>query len=189
MARKGIKGFSALRVFPITTDTTSAYTVGSKIDIPTAESATTDRKTEEYVDYADDEIYDQGEEFAGETLQIVVQELELDLMSKLDGADYDEETGEYTWGPGAVAPQYALAFRALRRDGGYRMVKYFSTHVTSIKISGYQTKGTNKDGSKYTISFAAAQRRVDGKSIRIKDTATSADLSWLDTVDNIPAGG
>lgn len=188
MAKKGIKGFSALRTFPVTTDTVSAYAVGSKTDLPSAVSASMDRKTEDFTLYADDGIYDSGAEFAGETIEVVLQELSLDLMAELDGADYDEETGVYSWGPGAIAPQRALAFRALKRDGTYRMIKYLSTRVTSIKTE-FKTTGENKDGSRYTITFAAATRMVDNKLVDIKDSVTTADLTWLDTIDTIPAGG
>lgn len=186
MAKKGIKGFSALRMFPVTTNTTSAYAVGTKTDIPYAVSASVDRKTEDTSLPADDVIYDSDSEFQSEALEIVVQELPLDLMSALDGADYDEETKEYSWGPDAVAPEIALGFRALRRDGTYRMIQYYSCKVTSIKTE-FKTRTENKDGSRYTIAVVATPRLATGKLIRMKDTTTSADLTWLDTVDAIPA--
>jgi phi13 family phage major tail protein len=186
MAAKGIKGFSGLRVWPVTANTASTYTTGAKVDIPTAVSASTDRKSEDYELPADDGIYDSGSEFKSEDIEVVVQELPLDLESKLDGADYDEETGVYSWGPEtAVAPNYALGFRALKRDGTYRMIQYYFGKVVSIKVD-YKNRIENKDGSRYTIRFSMFPRLADGQHIRKKDTTTGADLIWLDTVDAIP---
>ncbi len=189
MAAKGIKGFSGLRIWPVTANTASTYAVGEKIDVPTAVSATTDRKSEDYELPADDGIYDSGSEFTSEDLEIIVQELPLDLEAKLDGASFDDETGVYSWGPEtAVAPNYALGFRALKRDGTYRMIQYYYGKVTSIKID-YKTRTDNKDGSRHTIHMTMFPRLADGQHVRKKDTVTGSDLIWLNTVDAIPVGG
>jgi len=187
MAKQGIKGFSALRMWPVTTNTTAAYAVGTRTDIPSAVSASMDRQTENYSIPADDGIYDSGAEFTGENIEIVVRELALDLMSALDGADYDDDNMVYSWGPDAIAPEIAIGFRALRRDGTYRMVRYWSCRVTSIKID-YQTKGSNNEGSTYTISLAAATRMIDNKLYDVKDTEVLEDLAWLNATVALPGG-
>ena len=188
MPKKGIKGFSGLRTWPVTTNTSAAYAVGEKTDIPSAVSASMDRQTEDFNLPADDGIYDSGAEFTGENIEIVVRELALDLMAQLDGADYDEVDKVYSWGPGAIAPEIAIGFRALRRDGTYRMVKYFSCRVTRIAVN-YQTKGSNQEGSSYTISLAAATRVIDNKLHDFKDTEAAGDLVWLDTIEALPEAG
>lgn len=186
MAKKGIMGLSGLGFFPVTTNTASAYAVGTKVPVPYVVSGSVDRKTEDYSLPADDGIYDAGSIFDSESLEFVVQELPLELMSKLDGATYDSTKKEYTWGPDAIAPEIAPVFRALCRDGTYRMIKYYSAKVTSIKTD-YKTKADNKDGSRYTIGMAAATRAADGKLYVAKDTTAAGDLTWLDTMDAIPA--
>lgn len=177
----GIKGFSGLRFFEVTQNNTTGYTTGTKVDIPGVVSATCERKTEEFTLYADDGIYDSGAEFSGETWEIVVQELSLNLMSQLDGATYDEQSSTYSWGTDSSAPEIAFAFKALKRDGNYRMIKYYSARVTSIKTE-YKTLGENKDGSRYTISLSAGTRVLDNKMFTAKDSANAADLTWLDTM-------
>ena len=185
---KGIKGFSALRFWPVTSNTTSAYSVGEKTEIPTVVSATCERQMEDFSLNADDGIYDSGADYTGENWEIVVQELSLELMADLDGADFDAESGTYSWGPDKVAPEIAFGFRALKRDGTYRMVKYYSARVTNIQTE-YRTKGENHEGSPYTISLSTATRIADNKVFTQQDSESSTDLTWLDTVDAIPVAG
>lgn len=146
MGKQYIKGFSGLRYWPVSKNDDTGYTTGEMEAIPGAQSATMDRSTEDYSILADDQIWDSGADFTGETLEITVIELGLPLMAALDGADYDEEEGVYSWGPGKVPPEIAIGFRALKADGTYRMVKYYSCSVTSITAE-YATKGQNTEGT------------------------------------------
>lgn len=187
MAKKAIRGFSGLRTFPVTSNTAAAYAVGAKVLIPSAQKATVDRKTTEYSVPADDGTYDQGSDFESDTLAIDLAELTLDLMAGLDGADYDDTTKVYTWGNLSIAPELALGFRALMLDGNYRMVQYYSAKVSSIKVN-YNTKTPGKtEISSYTVTFVAVGRLADGLALRMKDTTAAGDLTWLDTVDAVPA--
>jgi len=185
--KKGIKGFSGCRIWPVTVNSATAYAVGTKVDLPAVTKATVSRSVEDITLYADDGIYDSGSEFQNETLEIELQELPLELMAKLDGADYDEETGVYSWGANSIAPELALGFRCLMRDGNYLMVQYYSGVVTMIKMDPV-TRGDNKDGSRYTVTYKAGTRMADGKVIRKKESASWADLTWLDTLDTISEG-
>ena len=186
--QKGIKGFSGCRIWPVTANTGTQYTVGAKVDVPFATKATVSRSVEDITLYADDGIYDSGSEFQNETLEIELQELPLELMAKLDGADYDSETGVYSWGANSIAPELALGFRCLMRDGNYLMVQYYSSVVTMIKMDP-TTRGDNKDGSRYTVTFKVGSRMADGMVTRKKESSSSVDLTWLDTIDTISAGG
>jgi phi13 family phage major tail protein len=186
--KKGIKGFSGCRIWPVTANSSAEYTVGQKVDVPYATRATISRSVEDITLYADDGIYDSGSEYQNETLEIELQELPLELMAQLDGADYDSETGVYSWGANSIAPELALGFKCLMRNGNHLMVQYYSGVVTMIKMDP-TTRGDNRDGSRYTVTYKAGSRMADGKVNRKKESTSAADLSWLDTLDTIPAGG
>jgi len=185
MAKKGIKGFSGLRFWPVTVDTDTVYTTGVMTPIPYAVSGTVDRQVNENPLYADDDLYDGLSEFQRENIGVTVRELPLELEAALDGATYDSTKEEYTWGPEAQAPQLAMGFKALKRDGTYRMVKYYSCTVTGIKVDYQTAGGNNNEGSNFIISFVAVVRKADRKLIIKKDSADSNTV-WLDTIDNIP---
>lgn len=185
MGKQYIKGFSGLRYWPVSKNDDTGYTAGEMEAIPGAQSATMDRSTEDYSILADDQIWDSGADFTGETLEITVIELGLPLMAALDGADYDQEEGVYSWGPGKTPPEIAIGFRALKADGTYRMVKYYSCSVTSITAE-YETKGQNTEGTPYVIALAAKTRIQDGKLYAMNDGTTAGDSTWLDTIDSLP---
>ena len=65
------------------------------------------------------------------------------------------------------------------------MIKYYSGKVNTIKTD-YTTKGSNKEGSAYVITLMMNTRVGDGKLHIIKDTESASDLTWLDTVDQLP---
>lgn len=186
--KKGIKGFAGCRFWPVTSNTSAAYAVGVKVDMPNATKATISRSVEDITLYADDGIYDSGSEYQNETMEIELQELPLELMAELDGADYDETEKVYSWGANSIAPELALGYKCLMRNGNYLMVQYYSGVVTMIKMDP-TTRGDNKDGSRYTVTYKAGSRMADGKVHRKKESTTAADLTWLDTLDTIPAGG
>lgn len=186
--KKGLWGFADFRIFPVTTNDSTTYAVGQKVNIPSAVSCTMDRSVQDFTLYADDSIYDSGSDFQSETLEIVVQELPLELRADLEGGTYDEETSTYTWGPDVVAPELAIGFSALRRDGGYLMVQYYSCKVSSIQVE-YNTKGSSQDGSPYTITLQAGTRVADGSLYRASEATSKTGLTWLDTVDTLPVSG
>ena len=186
--KKGLRGFANLRVFPVTTNDSTTYAVGTKVAIPSAVSCSMDRSVQDFTLYADDGVYDSGSDFQSETLEIVVQELPLELQAELEGGEYDDETSTYTWGPEVVAPELAVGFSALQRDGGYLMVQYYSCRVSSIQVE-YNTKGSSQDGSPYTITLQASTRVADGALFRKSECTGKSGLTWLDTVDSLPATG
>lgn len=186
MAGKAIKGFSALRYWLVKANTVDEYKTETRVNIPGAVSCTMDRQSEEWQIFADDGIYDSGVDFKGDKLEITVAELGLALEAALDGADFDEESGVYSWGTNSVAPEIALGFRALKMDKTYRCVIYFSAKVLSIKID-YQTKGQGNEPPKFVISALAMDRKCDNKVLDKFDTASLDDLAWLENPAQYPA--
>lgn len=186
MARKYLKGFSWLRIFPITTNTEEEYIVGEMVKIPAAQKMSKEEQSEEEDIMADDEIWDTDSDVTGEEVTITLAELTNELRAKLRGGTYDEKTKTYSFKKGDVAPELACAYRGLLADGTYRMWKQYRFKVSKIKMD-LETKGNgNKSGVEITGKFL--NRACDGKFCDIKDTEVgNADLIWLDTIEKVPA--
>lgn len=185
MARKYLKGFSGLRIFPITTNTEESYIVGNMIKVPGAQTLSKEEQSESEDILADDGIWDTDADVTGEDVTITLAELSNELRAQLRGGKYNEETKIYSFSKGDVAPELACAYRALLADGTYRMFKQYRFKVATIKMD-LQTKGNSKQSVEITGKFL--DRACDGKFYDIKDTETgNADLTWLDTIEKVPA--
>lgn len=183
--KQAIKGFSAARYWPVTENSIDKYATGERTNIPGAQSCTMERQAEAWQIFADDGIYDSGNDFKGDKLEITVAELGLELESKLDGADFDDTKKEYRWKTTSSAPEIALGFRALKLDQTYCCVIYFSCKVQSIKID-YQTKGKSNEPSSFVISVLAMDRKCDNAVLDKFDTTSLADLEWLESPAQYP---
>lgn len=185
MAKKYLKGFSGLRIFPITTNTEESYIVGIMIKVPAAQKLSKEEQAESEDILADDGIWDTDSDVTGEEVTITLAELSNELRAKLRGGKYSEETKIYSFSKGDVAPELACSFRGLLADGTYRMWKYYRFKVSTVKMD-LETKGNSKTGVEITGKFL--ERACDGKFYDIKDTETgNADLTWLDTIEKVPA--
>lgn len=185
MSRKYLKGFSGLRIFPITTNTEESYIVGTVIKVPGAQKMSKEEQSEEEDIIADDGIWDTDSDVTGEEVTITLAELSNELRAQLRGGTYDEETKIYSFKKGDVAPELACSYRGLLADGTYRMWKQYRFKVSKVKMD-LETKGNgNKAGVEITGKFL--DRACDGKFYDIKDTAEgNTDLTWLDTIDKFP---
>lgn len=184
MAKKYLKGFSGLRIFPITTNTEESYIVGTMIKVPAAQSISKEEQSESEDILADDGIWDTDSDVTGEEVTITLAELSNELRAQLRGGTYDEETKIYSFKRGDVAPELACSYRGLLADGTYRMFKQYRFKVSTIKMD-LETKGNSKKSVEITGKFL--DRACDGKFYDIKDTAEgNADLTWLDTIDTFP---
>ena len=185
MARKYLKGFSGLRIFPITSNTEEEYIVGEMVKVPSAQKLSKEEQAESEDILADDGIWDTDSDVTGEEVTITLAELSNELRAQLRGGTYDEETKTYSFKKGDVAPELACAYRGLLADGTYRMWKQYRFKVSKIKMD-LETKGNSKSGVEITGKFL--DRACDGKFYDIKDTeAGNADLTWLDTIEKVPA--
>lgn len=186
MARKYLKGFSGLRIFPITTNTEESYIVGTMIKVPAAQKLSKEEQSKEEDIMADDGIWDTDSDVTGEEVTITLAELSNELRAQLRGGTYDEETKTYSFKRGDVAPELACSYRGLLADGTYRMFKQYRFKVSKIKMD-LETKGSgNKSGVEITGKFL--DRVCDGLFYDIRDTdAGNAGLTWLDTIDKYPA--
>ena len=186
MARKYLKGFSKLSIFPVLENTETSYKVGERISVISAQKLSKEEQAEEDEILADDEVWDTDSDVTGEDVTITLAELSNELRAQLRGGTYDKETKTYSFRKGDVAPELAASYRGLLADGTYRMWKQYRFKVSKIKMD-LETKGNgNKSGVEITGKFL--NRSYEGLFYDIKDTEKgNADLTWLDTIPSEPA--
>lgn len=187
MPRKALRGLSGIKVFELLENTETNYKVGEAINIPYAQKLTRDIQTSNDPIYADDEIYDDEEIFDGEDFELEIPEADLKLMSVFEGGNYDEESQEYSWGPDNQNKDYAMTFKAKRKDGNYRMFRYYRAKFKKVK-QDLQTQDNGTQVATLTISGTFYKRALlsDAKVRVYKDSTSSADLTWLDTIPTVP---
>ena len=133
MPKKALRGLSGIKVFELLENTETNYKVGEAVNIPYAQKLTRDIQTSNDPIYADDEIYDDEEIFDGEDFELEIPEADLELMSIFEGGNYDDKTKEYSWGPDNQSKDYAMTFKAKRKDGNYRMFRYYRAKFKKVK--------------------------------------------------------
>lgn len=181
-----LKGFANLGYLPLTTNTTSGYaTAGDVAKLPGATSCAPTNNTSEYTIYADDTVYDSGSEWQSTTLVITVQELSLEALAALTGATLDDATDELSETIYDTAPEVALTFSALRRDGGYRLYRYYAAKLTNYSVS-HNTRGESNESQSYELTFSCTPRKYDGAIRKTLDIAKGTPLSWLDSIPAEP---
>lgn len=185
--KKALKGLSGIKVFPITKDTEDEYAVDTGVSIPYAQSLTKDIQTSSDPIYADDDIYDDGESFEGEDFELQIPEADLEKLAILEGGTYDSESKEYSWGPDDPKSDYAMTFKAKKKDGNYRMFRYYKAKFKNVK----QDLQTNENGNQIavlTISGTFYKRKLlSNPKVRVyKDSESVSDLAWLDTIPAVP---
>ena len=187
MPKKALRGLSGIKVFELLENTETNYKVGEAINIPYAQKLTRDIQTSNDPIYADDEIYDDEEIFDGEDFELEIPEADLKLMSVFEGGNYNEETQEYSWGPDNQSKDYAMTFKAKRKDGNYRMFRYYRAKFKKVK-QDLQTQDNGTQVATITISGTFYKRALlsDAKVRVYKDSTSSADLAWLDTIPTVP---
>lgn len=181
MGKKYLKGFANLGIFEILTNTLAAYACGiQRTELVSAAScAPTDNKTD-FTIRADDGIYDSGSDWTDTTLVIGVREMDLAILAKLIGADFDTELKEGTFDePNEVA----LTFSALRKDGGYRLYRYFCCKCIGYKVS-HTTKGENNNSQDYELTFKCTPRKCDGLIRTTKDIDKGETLTYIDSMED-----
>lgn len=188
MPKKALRGLSGIKVFEILENTETSYKVGEPTSIPYAQKLTRDVQSSNDPIYADDEIYDDEEVFDGEDFELEIPEVDLELMSILEGGNYDTQSKEYSWGPDDKGKDYAMTFKAKRKDGNYRMFRYYRAKFKKVK-QDLQTQDNGTQVSVLTISGTFYKRAlVSDPKVRVyKDSTSSSDLTWLDTVPKMPA--
>ena len=187
MAKLGLKGFSNFGFIPVVTNSASAYSATGEVErLVGAQSCSVDDQRTDFTINGDDGIYDSGSEWTNSTLTVTVAEMTLEQLAALTGATINEESDEMEECTLDAAPDVALTFSALRRDGGYRLYRYYIAKLTKYKVT-HNTKGQNSgENQNYELTFLCSPRLVDSKIRATKEVAKGDALSWLDTIPDEP---
>lgn len=180
---KYLKGFSNFGVRPVTQNTGESYAVDDTkyMDIPGGQSCSPNDNKTDYSIPADDVVWDSGSEWNYTDLEVTFVETELSAIADVIGVELEDD--EMEEGVFDEAPERALSFSALRRDGGYRLFRYYAARCLGYKVS-HTTKGQNNDAQAYTFTFRCYPRKCDGKIRNTKDVAKGDTLSWIKTFAN-----
>jgi len=187
MSKKALRGFANLGVIPVEEDTTTSYKVTAAVEklIGAQTCAPTDNK-EDFTIPADDGIYDSGAEWTSTTLVITVVEAVLKQLALMSGAEFDDDTDLMEEGVLDAPAELALTFSALRRDGGYRLYRYYMVKLNSYSVT-HNTKGQDSgDAQSYELTFEATPRKVDGNIRGTLDIAKGESMDWLDEIPDVP---
>jgi phi13 family phage major tail protein len=182
MTKKALKGFSGLKIYPVTKNDGTGYTVGTAVAVSGAQSFSRSPETSDWKIYADDGIYDSGSDWQGDKVTLELAELPLEIKKNFEGGEYDEATGVYTFKSSSQAPELALSFKCLQSDGSWLMKKYFSFKASSLKDE-HKTKGEGNDITPYSIEGTIMNKVIDQTVKKEKIAATADDLVWLDSMD------
>ncbi len=183
--KKYLKGFSGFKLFPITKNTETEYSVGTGVPIPYAQSLSKDLESSENPIYADDDIYDTGIDVTGETFTLTLAQLPDELRSKLEGGTYNETTGEYDFAITDESPEFACTYKGLLSNGNYKMYRQYRAKVTKIKVD-LNTKGS---GNNQVVSVEGKfmARACDKKLVTTKESTQASDLTWLNNIPTVTA--
>lgn len=182
---KAIKGFSQLSIFPVTSNSATAYAVDTKVLVEGAVSMTLEPITSEFKQYADDGIYAKGSDMNGYNFTLEIAEATPEVQELFEGGTYDETTGVYTFKTTDVQPENALSFRCLQADGNYKMVKVYSAVAQALSFNA-KTKSESNDLQSIQIKGIVSARLIDAVLKDEKVSTAAADLVWLDTIDALP---
>jgi hypothetical protein len=116
-----------------------------------------------------------------------VHEADLPWLAALTGSTYDKVKQELEEGTFDIPDPVAPTFSALRRDGGYRLYRYYVAKLQSYSVS-HSTKGVSNDGQPYKFTFKALPRKIDGKIRNTHDIAQGDPLTWLNSIPSLPSG-
>lgn len=188
MPRNFLMGFANLSVFEGVVDSAEEYSSGTKNALIGAYSCSpSDTRSEYNIDADDDPSWDGGSDWEYTDLAIQVRQMALDDLARFTGdviAPSGTNAGELIEGT-SDAPIVGLSFSALRRDGGYRLYRYFRCKLMSYSVE-HQTKGTEVAAQNYTLNIRAYHRAYDQQVRATKDVDPGDALTWLDTLGDLP---
>ena len=183
---KGLKGFSEFRAFPTVADTAASYSAsGTPLQFVGASNCNVSDNRQEFSIPGDDGIYDSGSELTGVDVEVTIHEVDLEQLAALTGCTINEVKTAIEEGSFDIPNMMAIAYRALRRDGGYRCFRYYCAKLISYSVE-HKTKGTSTDGQPYKLKFKCIPRKVDGFVRGIEDVANAAaSVAWLATIPTV----
>ncbi len=185
MAVSRLAGFANLGYFPLTANTDTTYTPGTRAPLVGAYTCTkTDNKTVNNIPADDNPAWETNSTWEDTTKQ-KVNRIILEDLASLQGSTITE--GVLTEGVLDSQPQVALNFSAKMAKGGYRCYRYYSAEMVSAQVN-HQTQSSDNTTQDYTLEFRCKARPADGN---VRTTTDVDDLdqarTWLATIPAIPA--
>lgn len=193
--KKGLKGFSNFRYFPITKDDGKDYTPGTAVLLVGARQCTVEDTRNDYKIPGDDGIYDQGSDYESTLLTVNINEMTLQDLAAMTGATYDSTPAELSESDLDQAPQLGLTFAALMLGGGYRLYRYYNAKLVGYKADLRAKLDTGNEVNQYQLTFLCIARKTLGASetkymIRTtKDIDSATGLTWLETIPAVVGTG
>ncbi len=180
-------GVSQYTIFPVDEDASTGTTYLDAIPVPgTVEIAPTDSGNAENFD-ADDEPYEvdsyiesMGHELTNADIPPEVEAVIRGLTLKDNGVEYDKDAS-------GKVPYCGVAWRVLKSDGHYRLVRYYKGKYAFASNVGGQTKPSEgaPEHQTATATYAAVPRDSDDKIYYYLDTDNLPEsVSEAEAIEN-----
>lgn len=155
----------------VTADTTSSYTIGTPVAMPTLRTVDITFKSASGELYGDGEIVSNKTKMTGATLKLDIDKLTLDDKVALMGATKTAK-GTLPIKTTDTTPKVAIYFEMEHDDGGYEAVWLLVGQAEPINISGAQQE-SNVNYSTESVNINFIRREKDKTVLVIADTDDS----------------
>ena len=152
----------------VTADTSSSYTIGTPVAMPTLRTVDISFKSASGELYGDGELVSNKTKMTGATLKIDLDKISLADKAALTGATLSNK-GVLAIKTTDVAPKVAIYFEIEHDDGGYEAVWLLVGTCEPINISGQQAE-SNINYSTESININFIRREKDKQVIAYADT-------------------
>ena len=152
----------------VTADTSSSYTIGTPVAMPTLRTVDISFKSASGELYGDGELVSNKTKMTGATLKIDLDKISLADKAALTGATLSNK-GVLAIKTTDVAPKTAIYFEIEQDDGGYEAVWLLVGTCEPINISGQQAE-SNINYSTESININFIRREKDKQVIAYADT-------------------
>ena len=178
------------KVFPITADSATAYTVGTGIDVPTVQSAKFDFEVDEKELYGDEQIRDIFTKCKKVTWSVDYGEMSLDLQAAIMGGAVVEsgttpsQKERFGYSLGVNDTYFQLAFKSDYADSTGADIADLHTYIMKCKINANSFEAKSEEYGTLTFGGTGINTNYEfaaGKALYIDlnetDTALTAIVS------------
>lgn len=152
----------------VTADTSSSYTIGTPVAMPTLRTVDISFKSASGELYGDGELVSNKTKMTGATLKIDLDKISLADKAALMGATLSSK-GVLAIKTTDVAPKTAIYFEIEHDDGGYEAIWLLVGTCEPINISGQQAE-SNINYSTESVNINFIRREKDKQVIAYADT-------------------
>lgn len=183
-------GVNDCKVFPITTDTVTAYEVGTGIDVPTVKSVKFDFEVDEKELYGDEEVRDIYSKCKKVTWSVEYGEMALDLQAAIMGGATvasgvtPNQKNRFGYTLGVNDNYFQLAFKTDYTDELGSTVDDMHVYIMKCKINANSFEGSAEEYG--TLSFGGTGINTNnvlsaGRALYIDVNETAAALTAIES--------